>query len=129
MLWSTHPFGPLSHGHPCPSRVVYKVSKALGIDTINVHTVMSGSKHMLPPPVYLPSSGGYTSSRLASEVSLCFPPAPLFEMAHGLSVQPFHQHVFTFRRYSVEEDGRLVVRTRNAGYDSYVPSILTARTV
>ncbi|KAF9787395.1 hypothetical protein BJ322DRAFT_1107460 [Thelephora terrestris] len=64
---------------------------------------MSLPKYTLPSPVYLPSSGGYTNSRLASE--------------------PLHQRVFAFRRYSVEEDGRLVARTRNAGHNSYVPSV------
>ena len=38
-------------------------------------------------------------------------------------MQPFHQRVFPFRRYSVDEDGRLVVRTRNTGRDSCVLSI------
>ncbi|KAF9787391.1 hypothetical protein BJ322DRAFT_1019815 [Thelephora terrestris] len=59
---------------------------------------MSLSKYTLPCPVYLPSSGGYTSSRVISE--------------------PLHQRVFPFRRYSVEEDGRLVARTKNAGHTS-----------
>ncbi|KAF9783287.1 hypothetical protein BJ322DRAFT_1110170 [Thelephora terrestris] len=58
---------------------------------------MSASKYTLPCPVYLPSSGGYTSSRLSSE--------------------PFHRRVFAFRKYSVEEDGRLVARTRNGGHE------------
>jgi hypothetical protein len=44
-------------------------------------------------------------------------------LAQDLSIQPFHRRVFLFRRYSVEEDGRLVSRTRNAGHDSYVSSI------
>ncbi|KAF9643981.1 hypothetical protein BDM02DRAFT_3191011 [Thelephora ganbajun] len=57
---------------------------------------MAVSKYTLPPPVYLPSSGGHTSSRL-----------------------PFHQRVFAFHRYSVDEDGRLVTRMRNAGRDSH----------
>jgi hypothetical protein len=38
--------------------------------------------------------------------------------------QPFQRRVFAFRRYSVEEDGRLVARTRGAGHhDSQVSSI------
>lgn len=42
-------------------------------------------------------------------------------------IQPFHRRVFAFRRYSVEEDGRLVARTRNAGRDSYVCLLDTCR--
>jgi len=30
---------------------------------------MTPSKYMLPPPIYLPSSGGYTSSRFVEDVS------------------------------------------------------------
>jgi hypothetical protein len=47
----------------------------------------------------------------------------MFKMTHGLSIQPFHRRVFAFRRYSVEEDGRLVARTRNAIHDLYASSI------
>ncbi|KAF9793088.1 hypothetical protein BJ322DRAFT_1103524 [Thelephora terrestris] len=54
-------------------------------------------KYTLPPPVYLPSSGGYTNSRLTQE--------------------PFHRRVFAFRRWSIDEDGRLVCRTKHAGRD------------
>ena len=39
-----------------------------------------------------------------------------------LLIQPFHRRVFAFRRYSIEEDGRLVARTRNPGRDSCVLS-------
>jgi hypothetical protein len=87
---------------------------------INVDSKMSSPKYTLPCPVYLPSSGGHTSSRLASEVSFTPLFAPAFETTHSSSIQPFHQRVFAFRRYSVEEDGRLVARTRNAGHSSYV---------
>ncbi|KAF9781589.1 hypothetical protein BJ322DRAFT_1111514 [Thelephora terrestris] len=59
---------------------------------------MSTPKYTLPPPVYLPSSGGYTSSRLTQE--------------------PFHRRVFAFRRWSIDEDGRLVCKARHAGRDS-----------
>lgn len=122
---STHPFGslwPASRSHLSPPRVGYKVSKTSVPMQVSVDSTMSVSKYTLPCPVYLPSSGGYTSSRLASEVSLFSPPASAFGMAHDFSIQPFHQRVFAFRRYSVEEDGRLVARTRNAGHNSYVPS-------
>ena len=45
----------------------YKVSEmSTQADT---GTAMNAPKYTLPPPVYLPSSGGYTSSRLTQEVS------------------------------------------------------------
>src|SRR6266478_2566355 len=84
---------------------------------------MSVSKYTLPPPVYLPSSGGYTSSRLVSEVSPFMTHIPTLKMAYYFTIQPFHRRVFAFRRYSIEDDGRLVVRTRNGGRDSYVSCI------
>lgn len=80
---------------------------------------MTAPKYTLPPPIYLPSSGGYTSSRLTQEVS-----ASTYYRTqantHDLSTQPFHRRVFAFRRWSVDEDGRLVCRTRHAGRDSCV---------
>lgn len=93
----------------------------------NADAPMSVSKYTLPPPVYLPSSGGYTSSRLVSEVSPFAVHIPTAETAHHFAIQPFHRRVFAFRRYSIEDDGRLVVRTRNGGRDSYV-SCISCRT-
>lgn len=89
----------------------------------NSDTTMPVPTDTLPLPIYLPSSGGCTSSRLVSEVSSSTNSACVFETAHQLVVQPFHRRVFAFRRYSIEEDGRLVARTRSAGRDSYVSYI------
>ena len=49
--------------------LTYKVSDMSASTQTDADTAMSISKYTLPPPIYLPSSGGYTSSRLASEVS------------------------------------------------------------
>ncbi|KAF9784447.1 hypothetical protein BJ322DRAFT_1109157 [Thelephora terrestris] len=54
--------------------------------------------YSLPPIVYLPSSGGYTSSRMVPET-------------------PDRQR-FPFRRYSIDDDGNLVCKTRNVSRDS-----------
>ncbi|KAF9783893.1 hypothetical protein BJ322DRAFT_1021656 [Thelephora terrestris] len=51
----------------------------------------------LPPPIYLPSSGGYTRSRIVPE--------------------PVDRRRFPFRRYSYDEEGFLVVRTKNMNRD------------
>jgi hypothetical protein len=121
---STHTFGPLwpaSHGHLGSSRVGYKVIGSLAMIQTNVDADMSASKYTLPCPVYLPSSGGYTSSRLSSEVSSFTISSCI--LTHDFSMQPFHRRVFAFRKYSVEEDGRLVARTRNGGHELCASSI------
>ncbi|KAF9778444.1 hypothetical protein BJ322DRAFT_1105307 [Thelephora terrestris] len=51
-----------------------------------------------PTVIYLPSSGGYTGSRIVSESE--------------------DRRRFPFRRYSFDEDGGLVVRTRNVSRDN-----------
>ncbi|KAF9790992.1 hypothetical protein BJ322DRAFT_1170923 [Thelephora terrestris] len=56
------------------------------------------SDQPLPPIVYLPSSGGYTSSRIVPET-------------------PDRQR-FPFRRYSIDDDGKLVCKTRNISRDT-----------
>jgi hypothetical protein len=40
--------------------------------------------------------------------------------------QPLHRRVFPFRRYSVDEDGRLVFRTRDANHDPCVLTFLSS---
>ena len=61
---------PSSCGCPGPSRVGYKVRGTFASILASADPAMPVSEYTLPPPVYLPSSGGYTSSRLVSEVSL-----------------------------------------------------------
>jgi len=114
------PFCPPSCSCLGPSRVGYKVSGTSASILVNADPTMSIPKYILPPPVYLPSSGGHTSSRLVSEVSLSTTFASPIETTHLFGMQPFHRRVFAFRRYSVDEDGRLVARTRNGGRDLYV---------
>lgn len=61
------PFGPPSDPRPISLREGYKAKEmSTQVDT---GTIMGAPKYTLPPPVYLPSSGGYTSSRLTQEVS------------------------------------------------------------
>jgi hypothetical protein len=103
--------------HLPPSLDAYKTSETTtGVDA---GTSMSTPKYTLPPPVYLPSSGGYTTSRLTQEVS-AQPPVTKLKQTHTLFLQPFHRRVFAFRRWSIDEDGRLVCRTRHASRDSCV---------
>jgi len=73
--------------------------------------------------IYLPSSGGYTNSRIVPEVGLStrgggdltkFP------------VQSIDRRRFPFRRYSIDEDGSLVCRSRNIGKEAYVRSFRLA---
>jgi len=73
----------------------------------------------LPPIVYLPSSGGYTSSRIVPEVrnfrlssieAWLLKPAP--------HTQTPDRQRFPFRRYSIDDDGNLVCKTRNVARDT-----------
>ena len=73
--------------------------------------------HTPPRTIYLPSSGGYTSSRIVPEVG---------SSTRGGSdltkfpVQSIDRRRFPFRRYSIDEDGSLVCRSRNIGKEAYV---------
>ena len=75
--------------------------------------------HPLPPIVYLPSSGGYTSSRIVPEVRcfhICSIEGRLFEPAPR--TQTPDRKRFPFRRYSIDDDGKLVCKTRNVARDT-----------
>ena len=87
---------------------------------------MTPSKYTLPPPIYLPSSGGYTSSRFVEDVSVFIDIGDPQPFTQRLIVQPLHQRVFPHRKYSFDEDGRLVCRTRNANREPYVPFFSSA---
>ena len=86
-------------------------------------TPMTVLNYALPPPIYLPSSGGYTSSRFVEDVSFSCVLQTFYSLLNP-STKPLHQRVFPFRRYSVDEDGRLVYRTRSANRE---PSVLFLR--
>lgn len=75
----------------------------------------------LPPIVYLPSSGGYTSSRIVPEVRRfrrSSSQVRLFELV--LRIQTPDRQRFPFRRYSIDDDGKLVCKTRGVARDTRV---------
>ena len=52
-----------------PNRPRYKATTDLrGRPTLS-ESIMTALNYTLPPPIYLPSSGGYTSSRFTEDVS------------------------------------------------------------
>jgi len=68
------------------SRVEYKVGGASASILSNPDPTMSVSKYTLPLPVYLPSSGGHTHSRIASEVSLSAAFSSILETTHLFAI-------------------------------------------
>lgn len=84
---------------------------------------LAGSAHLTamsntpPRTIYLPSSGGYSNSRIVPEVRMLFGGNDLLTFFYTQSID---RRRFPFRRYSIDEDGSLVCRTRNISREAYV---------